>query len=123
MWANDLALERLWVYDRASDGTLTPAADLALPGVIDNVEYDAESGDLSMGLIFRFQPGEERDGGALVARKAAEYRPVIVIEQKDFAISRYQVSSAIEYGGWVVLGSPGAVGLAICHDTAWTATG
>ena len=45
VWANDLFLSRLWVWDRDTEtGELTRRADLELPGVIDNVEYDSSSG-------------------------------------------------------------------------------
>lgn len=125
IWANDLAQSRLVVFDRAPNGSLThvPNGDIALPGIIDNVEYDAESGDLQMGLIFELNssPPFFRGGGALVASLdgdgAFEYgEPVVTLSQDDHeAIAKYAISTLVSYRDYLVLGSPGDVGLAVCR--------
>ena len=47
---------------------------------VDNVEYDADSGDLYMGLISRVLDPFGL-GGAIVARRAEDYRPSVALLQ------------------------------------------
>ena len=47
---------------------------------VDNVEYDADSGDLYMGLISRVLDPIGL-GGAIVARRAEDYRPSVALLQ------------------------------------------
>ena len=109
--------------DVATNGSLRPAApDMQLPGVIDNVERDADSGDLTMGYIH--DPAAQR-GGAIVARchdrRSHTYAPpAITVLDDSAAVSRirpnssYQVSTSLVRGRWTLLGSPWDVGPVAC---------
>jgi len=123
LWVNDLWTPQLWLLDRAPDGTLARLGNVSLPGNIDNVERDSESGDLTMGM-FCDRPTAEPvlrlpcgPGGLIFAKGNASddehAAPVITLEQ-DTSLS-YQVSTSLIYGPWHVLGSPWATGLLICR--------
>jgi hypothetical protein len=109
VWANDLFLSRLWVFDRdQTSGELTKLPDLQLPGVIDNVEYDLNSGDLAMGLI-------ALGGGAAVARRADAYEPTVKVSLAGTPVAGYSVSTSLEWDKWVLLGSPQDLGPVVCN--------
>jgi len=110
VWANDLMLSQLWVFDRMENGTLVRLDNMNLPGIIDNVEYDSASGDLAMGFI---GSGLRNPGGAIISRHADAHRPFIHV-QEDTG-EEYQVSTSLEYTEWVLLGSPWDIGLVICN--------
>ena len=122
LWVNDLYNAQLWVIN-VTGGELTREATISLPGVVDNVEYDLASGDLTMGLIGRgtrpprYQ-GDGGPGGALVARcldgARHVYGPPEVTVRNDLG-SAWQVSTSLVYGTHVVLGSPWDVGPIACE--------
>ena len=131
LWANDLFMDRLWVFE-LFQGALTRVEDLALPGTIDNVEFDAESGDLTMGLccgsgaslpglasvssslpqqVWLIESSAFLAGnGAIVAPRAED--PEIYFEQDTGR--EYAVSCSVRYRQWLLLGSPGDTGLVVC---------
>ena len=120
LWVNDLYESRLWVVARGARGNLTLESFLALPGVVDNVEYDRASGDLAMGLIgpgTRPPPaaaGPAPAGGALVAtRVGGAYAPPRVAVRQD-AAAAWQVSTSLVHGNWTLLGSPWDAGPIVC---------
>lgn len=115
IWVNDLLKNRLWVFDRQEDGTLVRGDDIKLPGMIDNVEYDFKSGDLIMGMI---REEHQRFAGNIISRRTSEHSyadPKVVIQIPE---EIRHVSSSLEYGKWVVLGSPGDIGLYICSASS-----
>ena len=54
MWVNDYSLAYLRAFDRLANGSLArvPADDIRLPGLSSNIELDATSNDLWVGLIW-----------------------------------------------------------------------
>lgn len=124
VWVNDIWTPQLWILDRLSSGALVSRGNLSLPGNVDNVERDSASGDLTMGMfcdqptvdpILRLPCGT---GGFILSRSnkssTDQHSPAsVVLEQR--ADPTYQVSSSLVYGKWLVLGSPWATGLVICH--------
>lgn len=121
MWINDQYNGQLWVFDRAPDGSLTKLPDVWLPGMIDNVERDHGSGDLTMGMIYLKHPQNESalQGGNIVQRSlggpaTSRFAPPTVPLQISTLIQEYQVSTSLVYGQWTVLGSPWDTGLMIC---------
>jgi len=119
VWVNDLDRARIWEFDRASDGTLKRRDDIVLPGVIDNIEYDFGSGDVSMGMIgFEFDPTfEDIQGGNIVLRSQEEVyaQPEIALLDTSARNPPYQVSVAMEYGRRTVLGSAFDTGIVVCE--------
>lgn len=116
LWVNDLWMARLWVFDRHPDGRLVKASpDIYLPGLIDNVERDHASGDLTMGM-FRNNEANNSVGGAIVLHtKDGKSAPTIADVQDSGTI--YQVSTSLIYEQWTILGSPWDSGLMICRHS------
>jgi hypothetical protein len=107
LWANDLFLSRLWVFQLVQ-GELVRLENMELPGIVDNVEFDAESGDLTMGLCCG------SGNGAIVAPRAED--PEVYFEQDTGR--PYAVSTSLRYRQWLLLGSPGDTGLVVCDMDA-----
>jgi hypothetical protein len=103
LWANDLLLSRLWVF-QIVQGELVRLTNMELPGIVDNVEFDAESGDLTMGLCCG------SGAGAIIAERAED--PSVYFEQDTGR--QYAVSTSLRYRQWLLLGSPGDTGLVVC---------
>jgi hypothetical protein len=125
VWVNDLARSRLWEFDRnTTTGVLTRGPTINLPGIIDNLEYDISSGDITMGMIFELSLiGNDGRGGNIAMRGIGGPSTQIGVALKDDSpidgfSDLYQVSSAIEYGKWTVLGSPWDTGLVVCDTEA-----
>ncbi len=119
LWANDLYNNRLWTFEREENGTLTRLADVPLPGTIDNVEHDFESGDLAMGMIYTYTEPPFFLGGAIVSfamdgSGARNYSEPFIYARDDGSTGDYDVSTSLLYREYVVLGSPYSKGLLVC---------
>jgi hypothetical protein len=82
-----------------------------------SLEYDISSGDITMGMIYELSIiGNDGRGGNIAMRGAGGPSTQIGVAQKDDSPEDgYQVSAAIEYGKWTVLGSPYDTGLVVCN--------
>lgn len=124
LWVNQLWEKKLLTFRRDPDsGAITRdyGADIMLPNVVDNIEYDAMTGDLMIGDIgtLQFEPefAYHKNGGLLLAKQANDYQVEPGFrEQKTEESSNTIVSAAVLYGQWVVVGSPFDKGLLICHE-------
>ena len=107
LWANDLFLDRLWVFERTGGAGLRRLANMELPGTVDNVELDFGSRDLTMGLCCG------SGNGAILAERAQE--PQIVLDLDQLGLGRpYAVSTSLRFGRWLLLGSPADEGPVVC---------
>ncbi len=115
LWVNDLYRSRLWLFDRREDGVLKLEGVTALPGMIDNVERDYDSGDLTMGMFYNPDGGT---GGAIVQkcknRTLNKYSDPFIAITQDSSNKQYQVSTSLVYQHWTILGSPWDTSLVIC---------
>ena len=127
LWVNDLWSSRLLVFDRsAADGSLQYAMDVGvngsipLPGVVDNVERDHDSGDLTMGWFKNAWNVSNGVGGIIEARalggpgSGRHAKPRQLWQQDTGRV--YQVSTSLSYGRWTILGSCWDTGLIICDN-------
>jgi hypothetical protein len=100
-----------------ASGRLTPRGPpLGLRGsAIDNVELDHASGDLTMGQ-YSNQRKTSKDAELLKrAVGKGAFAPATVVRRASLpADVSYQVSSALTYGRWTLLGSPWDLGPYVC---------
>ena len=127
LWVNDLWSSRLLVFDRsATDGSLRCATDvgsngsISLPGVVDNVERDHDSGDFTMGWFKDAWNMSNGVGGVIEARAlggptSGRHATPRQLWQQDTG-RVYQVSTSLTYGRWTILGSCWDAGLIICDN-------
>ena len=107
LWANDLFLDRLWVFERTGGAGLRRLANMELPGTVDNVELDSGSRDLTMGLCCG------SGNGAILAERAQD--PQIILDLDQLGLGRpYAVSTSLRFGRWLLLGSPADEGPVVC---------
>ena len=115
---------RLVTYRRnQTDGQLTARESMGLNGSsIDNVELDAGSRDLTMGQ-YANRHQTSKDAGVLV--KALPVQPAAPTRYKPARVMgaaalpgnvTFQVSSALRYGEWTLLGSPWDRGPFFCRQ-------
>ena len=125
LWVNDEfgapgGGSQLWPFVRnLTDGGLTPQPSIPLGGSsIDNAERDYDSGDLQMGQYQRADGGGKKAGAELLARAvdpaSGTYGPAKVAVALPQNVT-YQVSTALTYGKWTLLGSPWDVGPYLCE--------
>lgn len=119
LFVNDLYQSQLWTFERHADGSLVQGANLSLPGIIDNVEYDFASADLTMGMFYASRTGSNA-GGLMIARRhpasSTRYRPARVVFEQDTG-RQWQVSTSLVYGRHTILGSPWDSGPLVCTDS------
>jgi hypothetical protein len=137
LFVNNMYGGELWVFDRKPDGSLTRVDTIGLPGIIDNVERDHASGDLTGGMFVNHMvPSDTRGGNILVKctdKQANTYAKPVVAEIDTspkypcppthfpcpaMRQPKYQVSTSLTYGNWTILGSPADSGLVICHRSS-----
>ena len=105
LWVNDLYNARLWTFERnVAHGTLKRIADVALPGIIDNVEHDYASGDLTMGMLAPSGSQSKTSGGAIIAPGSGGGGAAAIALEQDTG-NAWQVSTSLVYGPWTLLGS------------------
>ena len=125
LWVNDEfgaadGGSQLWPFVRnTTDGRLAPRPAMPLGGSsIDNAERDHASGDLQMGQYMRADGGGKKAGAELLARAVdpatGKYAPAKVAVSLPHNVT-YQVSTALTYGRWTLLGSPWDLGPYFCE--------
>ena len=105
-------------YARRADGSLEARGILGLNGSsIDNIERDRSSGELLMGQYDNLDKGVRVDA-ALLARRDREapfgYSAARETAAALPARAAFQVSTALRYGRWTLLGSPWDRGPYLC---------
>ena len=128
LWANDIHVRQLRVYNRdTTTGALARLNSIALPSMVDNVEYDTITGNLMLGA-------SNGQGSYLNSDPTAETAGVLVFKNDDASIYKrasvvrrtvapavngvdYTTSAAVTTAGWVVLGSSCGTGPVICSAT------
>jgi hypothetical protein len=127
VFVSDPAFASVTTYDRAADGSLAKTGTIAVEYAMDNIEYDAASGELLMGSIALLHTVVANDGkplaewrpvpgGMSVAARSAETGAWVVRHplMHDGSVLS-QISAAARLGGVVVLGSPFSDGVLVCE--------
>ena len=98
-------------------GVLKAGAPIALNGSsIDNVERDCASGDLLMGQYHNQHGGSQDAGLRIRSVDGHGYAPARVMSRAAIPkATKFQVSSALTYGQWTLLGSPWDLGPYACR--------
>ena len=124
LWVNDEFggpgfSSQVWPFARTPDGRLEARTPMPLNGSsIDNIERDFGSGALQMGLYARRGARESAELRARLVRgkSGTTYGPATLPVVLAANVTRsFQVSSALDWGRWTVLGSPWDVGPIVCE--------
>jgi len=120
VWVNNQDDAEIWEFAyNSKDSSLSLLRSIKLPGLSDNFEYDVASNSITIG---GFEPNGTYTAACSDASDTLD-APVIALDVSKFWLPDYQVSSAIVYGQWYVMGTPFQHGLLICCKNCPTTFG